>query len=367
MNNSRRGLLWIGLVLVVVVAFAFVGAANDQSSEPLSPDSTSGNGLRALVLLAESFGADVDVIDGAPAADRTVAFMATDRFGRTDTADMRRWIRRGGILVVADPRSSFVPNLGGPLGSGVVADDSIDAGDCTIGALSNATSVSVGTAFAYRPPSSSTRCFTVGRDALIVAIPEGNGTIVAVGGSSLFENSHLDEADNAVVAVDLLAPKQGTKVAFVRGPSFGEGDETLWGLIRPGIRYGFLQIAIAFLLFAIWRGRRLGRPVLEIPRIEVEGSELITAVGHLLERTDSPFYAAAVLRADARREIARCIGVARADDPAALALMLDARLGTGRDRVYSLLSDTPIADDQQLVALAQQLQSLREEVLSGKR
>jgi hypothetical protein len=367
MTGSRRGLLWVALVVIAIVAFAIVGRGDDRSSQPLAPDSTSAAGMRALVLLAESFGADVDVIDGAPATDRTVAFMPSDRFGRSDTTDMRQWIRRGGILVVADPQSSFVPKLGGLLGSGLVQDSTLDAGDCSISALSKAQTVSADGAFLYRPPTPSTRCFTQGGDALIVAIPEGNGIIVAVGGTSLFENRHLDDADNAVVAVSLLAPKQGTKVAFVRGPSFGAGDETLWGLIRPGIRYGLLQIAIAFLLFAIWRGRRLGRPVLEIPRIEIEGSEFVEAVGHLLERTNSPAYAAAVLRADARREIARRVGGARADDAESLAAMLDVRLGADRNRVRALLTDSPVADENALVALAQQLQSLRQEVLSGKR
>jgi hypothetical protein len=367
MTGSRRGLLWVALVVIIVVAFAIVGRGDGHSTRPLAPDSTSASGMRALVLLAESFGADVDVVDGAPTADRSVAFMPADRFGRTDTADMRRWVRNGGILVVADPQSSFVPRLGGLLGSGVVQDSSLEAGDCTIGALSQAQTVRVEGAFLFRPPTPSTRCFTVSGDALIVAIPEGKGTIVAVGGSSIFENSHLDDADNAVVAVSLLAPKQGTKVAFVRGPSFGAGDETLWGLIRPGIRYGLLQIALAFLVFAVWRGRRLGRPVLEIPRIEIEGSEFVEAVGHLLERTNSPTYAAAVLRADARREIARRVGGARADDPESLAAMLDVRLGADRNRVRALLIDQPVADENELVALAQQLQSLRQEVLSGKR
>jgi hypothetical protein len=202
---------------------------------------------------------------------------------------------------------------------------------------------------------------------LIVATPDGNGTIVSIGGPSMFVNGRLDDADNAVVAVDLFAPRAGTTVAFVRGPSIGAGDESLWSLIRPGIRYGFIQIAVAFLLYSIWRGRRLGRPVLEIPRVEVEGSELVTAVGHLLERTNSPTYAASVLRADARRDIARCVGGARHNDPETLAVLLDARLGAGRDRVRALLSDTPVADEQQLVTLAHALQSLREEVLSGRR
>ncbi|MEO8692022.1 MAG: DUF4350 domain-containing protein [Acidimicrobiales bacterium] len=367
MSGSRRGVLWVALVVIIVVAFAIVGRGDGHSTQPLAPDSTAASGMRALVLLAESFGADVDVIDGAPAADRTVAFMPADRYGRTDTSDMRLWVRNGGILVVADPQSSFVPRLGGLLGSGVVQDDSLDAGDCTIGALSQAQTVRVEGAFLFRPPTPSTRCFTVSGDALIVAIPEGKGTIVAVGGSSIFQNGHLDDADNAVVAVSLLAPKQGTKVAFVRGPSFGSGDETLWGLIRPGIRYGLLQIALAFVVFAIWRGRRLGRPVLEIPRIEIEGSEFVEAVGHLLERTNSPTYAAAVLRADARREIARRIGGGRADDAESLAALLDVRLGADRNRVRALLIDQPVANEDELVALAQQLQSLRQEVLSGKR
>ncbi|HUP72546.1 MAG TPA: DUF4350 domain-containing protein [Acidimicrobiales bacterium] len=367
MSGSRRGLLWVGLVVIVIIGFAVVGRGDDGSTTPLAPDSTSASGMRALVLLAESFGADVDVVDGAPASDRAVAFMPSDRFGRTDTSDMRRWISDGGILVVADPQSTFVPRLGGLLGSGVVQDNTLDAGDCTIAALSGAQTLSVDGAFLYRPPASSTRCFTANGDALIVAIPEGRGTIVAVGGSAIFQNGKLDEADNAVVAVSLLAPKQGTKVAFVRGPSFGAGEETLWGIIRPGIRYGFLQVAIAFLLFAIWRGRRLGRPVLEIPRIEIEGSEFVEAVGHLLERTNSPTYAAAVLRADARREIARRVGGPRADDPEALAALLDVRLGADRNRVRALVTDTHVADENELVALAQQLHSLRQEVLSGKR
>ena len=78
-------------------------------------------------------------------------------------------------------------------------------------------------------------------------------------------------------------------------------------------------------------------------------------------------YAASVLRADARREIARRVGGVRPDDPEGLALMLDVRLGADRDRLRALLSDTPISDEHQLVALAQQLHSLRQEVLSGKR
>src|SRR4029078_4815363 len=98
-----------------------------QLEKPFAPDITSPSCLRGLVLLTESFGADVDVIDGAPGADRTVAFMPADNFGRTDTSAMSQWVRHGGILVVADPQSSFVPKLGGPLSTGVVSESKIAA------------------------------------------------------------------------------------------------------------------------------------------------------------------------------------------------------------------------------------------------
>ena len=47
--------------------------------------------------------------------------------------------------------------------------------------------------------------------------------------------------------------------------------------------------------------------------------------------------------------------------------MLDVRLGADRNRVRALLVRHTVADENELVALAQQLQSLRQEVLSGKR
>ena len=67
MTGSRRGLFWVALVVVVVIGFAVVGRGSERSAEPLAPDSTSPSGIRGLVMLVESFGADVDVIDGAPA------------------------------------------------------------------------------------------------------------------------------------------------------------------------------------------------------------------------------------------------------------------------------------------------------------
>ena len=58
------------------------------------------------------------------------------------------------------------------------------------------------------------------------------------------------------------------------------------------------QLLIAFVVFALWRGRRLGRPVAEVQPVEIAGSELVVAVGNLLQKAGRPEIAAERLRSD---------------------------------------------------------------------
>jgi hypothetical protein len=306
------------------------------------------------------------VVDGAPAADRQVAFLPVDNLGSLDRTNLRNWVRGGGILVVADPQSSFVPRIVGESGRPIEEGRVLERGNCTIAALAGVDRIEPPLGLLYRVPTPGSSCFGVTVDAFVVARDEGAGTVVSLGGPSQWFNANLGRADNAALAVSLLAPKRGTTVAFVRGPSVANGDETLWSIIRPGIRYGFLQLALAFLVFAGYRARRLGRPVLETPRIEIEGSELVVAVGNLLSRADSPGHAGEVLRRDARRELGRGVGAGPAADHAALVAALATSTGVDRDRALWLLGDAPVEDEAQLVELARQLQLLHEEVLRAR-
>ena len=76
---------------------------------------------------------------------------------------------------------------------------------------------------------------------------------------------------------------------------------------------------MAALLLALWRARRLGRPVAEPVPVELAGSELTAAVGDLMARGHRREAAAAGLRDGVRRALGR----AGAAEPQALEPLTD--------------------------------------------
>ena len=136
--------------------------------------------------------------------------------------------------------------------------------------------------------------------------------MVATGGPEFALNERLDERDNAVLAAALLAPTGTEQVQFVEAAApIGGGDETLLELVPDGVWRGLAQLALAFLLYALWRAIRFGRPVAEPQPVAIAGSELVEATGRLLQRTLDPGRAAEVVRADLRGAVARRLGVPR--------------------------------------------------------
>src|SRR3546814_8139145 len=92
-----------------------------------------------------------------------------------------------------------------------------------------------------------------------------------------------------MLAAPLLAPEPATTVRFLDPPvPAGGGDESLIDLIPPGVERALLQLGVAFVLYAVWRAIRLGRPVREDQPVRIAGSELVAAVGRLLGRTRRP-------------------------------------------------------------------------------
>ena len=57
------------------------------------------------------------------------------------------------------------------------------------------------------------------------------------------------------------------------------------------------------MVFALWRARRLGRPVAEVQPVEIAGSELVVAVGNLLQKSGRPETAAERLRSDLHHDL----------------------------------------------------------------
>jgi hypothetical protein len=355
----NRRVAFGALLVLAVVLGAYLSAARRTDGPPLDPRSTSAEGARGLVELLDRFG-EVEVLDEVPSARHATAVVLQDRFDRGAEDRLRRWVEAGGTLVVADPGSTFTPPVAG------TADGEV-AVDCDLAGLGAVTALSVEDGLRYEVTGGAGTCtLTDGGDgALAIAEVVGDGIVVSVGGPSAFTNEHLDEADNAVLAVRLLVAQDGTRTAFLR-PSLavGGGEATLVDLVDTPVRAALVQLAIAFTLFALWRARRLGRPVPEPQPVQVESAELTAAVARLLSRSRAPGRAAAVLRDRARRQLSAPLGLPL-DAPADLVVAtLVARTSLDEAQAHRA-AIAPVATDEDLVEVAALLARIREEITRG--
>ena len=136
--------------------------------------------------------------------------------------------------------------------------------------------------------------------------------------------------------------------------------------MSPRVKLALVQLAVAFVLVALWRARRLGQPVLEPVPVEIPGSELVVAVGRLLQRGRGRARAAEILRHGLRRTLGARLGLPAGASPAEVAEAAVGRTGLTVDELTALLDGPEPADERQLVELAQSVERVREEVTSAR-
>lgn len=365
MNPRVRAWLPLGALVVVAVLAAGLAGAGRDNGRPLDPTSTGPLGTKALVLLLGEMGATVTTSDRLPGAGIDVALVLADNLTPARSQELRAWVEAGGTLVLADPFSDLAPLLArSPAGLFDAVDiDTVLPRDCGLRALQATAEVEVPVPAGFDIPPGATGCFPSAGGSFLVARAEGEGTVVALAGPGLWVNDNLDHADNAVLAVSLLAPRPGTTVRILLPPGPGQGRRSLTDLIRPSVRLALWQLVIAFALFALWRARRLGRPVPEDDPVEVPGAELVVAVGNMLHKAGRRDQAAAMIRHDLRRTLAHHLGLG-ADAPAEAVVEAVARRSRlPRERIEAVLYSAVPVDDGELVALAATIESLKSEVL----
>jgi hypothetical protein len=313
------------------------------------------------VVLLHELGGDVRVGQRVPDADTHVALLLHDGLDDQARKQLVAWVAAGNTLVLADPESPLSPGTAGFAGFG-----RIDRDSCDIEGLDDVAQldVPVGSDLRARPPVRS--CFGDGSTAFIVRKPRGEGAIVTIGGADVFTNELLDAADNSVLAVRLLLPSEGAAIAVLDPNPPGSGTTTLGDLIADRVFQAILQVGVAFLVYALWRSRRVGRPVTEPQPVAIAGSQFVRAVGGLQQRSRSTDRAATTLRLETRRLLSERFGVPLTMDTASLAELTTARTGLDRNKVAAALSDAPILDEASLVTLGQQLDTIRQEVLDGR-
>jgi hypothetical protein len=281
------------------------------------------------------------------------------------------WVRAGGTLVAADlelvARFAAPAREAGP--GGLVGLQGTLFADCTSPAVAGVTSIDVATGVALRPPPGAIGCFQPpDGGAYMLVQPLGAGQLVLLGGPDLWTNSSLGHQDNSVLAANLLAPSApaGPPLEWIVGPRAGGGHKTLLQLIPPRVKEGLIQLLVALALLALWRARRLGRPVTETPVVELPGSELVVAVGNLLQQGGRYDDAAVTLRAAVRRAIVDQLGVPAGASPETMATVVAARTGLDQNMILATVAGAPPAGDAELVALARQADIIRQELAHAR-
>jgi hypothetical protein len=362
----------IGIAVAIALVVIAILAGQGQSGEgaPLSPTSTSPDGLKGLVLLMESFGAQVHTDVAVPGRDTRTALLARDGLDDRARDDLRAWVRGGGTLVVADPESSLAAPSSGDVGGTALV-----RGHCDLAGVDDVQRIEIGgldsgnlSALGGKQylVDGQPSCFGDGDTAYVIESRLGSGAVISVGGPNLFANSFLGKSDNSVLAMRLLQPNAPQPVAILASSVPGSGRTTLLDLVPDRVFQAFIQVGIAFLLYALWRSRRLGRPVVEPQPVAIPGSQLVRAVGSLEQRTHATDRAAAALRHDVYRLVRERYGLGSDASPATVAQVVADRTPLDRRRVEAALRDAPVVDDNALLALTYELDAIRKEILHGR-
>jgi hypothetical protein len=365
----RRSLPWVLLAVGLVVAVILL-RPRGPNYPPLDPASPKPDGTKAMVDVLRELDAEVVVLGRVrPPADADTTLLLVDTLtpeGRTDLLD---WVRAGGTLVVADPESLITTaEVNGQTDVGIL-NPPLER-RCQVPALRLVNRVDASGSRLFKVPTGATGCFQRDQDAAWLLIePVGQGNVVRLGGAGPLVNAQLGKEDNGLLAVSLLAPRPGTRVA-VYPPGFGPAGataekQTLGDLIATGVKTAIWQLVVAFVFLALWRGRRLGKPVLEPTPVEIPGSELVLAVGNLLQRARLRGQAAGALADDLRRTLAERLGLPPSTPAEQVAEIAADRSGVPRERVLAALTAAP-GDEAALVAAAQTVETVRREVAGDR-
>jgi hypothetical protein len=356
------------LVLVAIGLAAYIGGAPDRSGDPLDPRSTAPTGAKALVDTLRALDVPVEIGSSPPDDSTTTTLLLQDALTASQTRTVMRWVRAGGTLVLADVTSDLA--VGNPTGRTAIGFIEPELKRyCDEPALRDVDHVLVPNGRVLRVPEGGFGCFrdtASATSAFLVSATVGRGRVVELGGAGAFINSRLGKADNALLAVTLLAPRADSRVTVLEGARAGDGTRSLSDLIAPRVKLAALQLAIAFGIVVLWRARRLGRPVAEAQPVQLEGSELVRAVGQLLQRARRRDHAAALLRDDLRRTLADRASLPPGTPPDVVADAVSARTDVPAGRVLAALrGDTPASEDE-LVGLAQSVEAIRQEVTRAR-
>ncbi len=396
-GGSRAG-VWLGVgALVLALVLLAVLAGRTPTGDPFDVRSAAPDGYRAIATLLRDRGATVrevplaelDPSDELPDGDVVYVPLASE-LTPVDLEHLRERTSGGATLVLGEPPATDDGSFADPdvffgsmwVDARALADEPAleeGPGRCTIAELRDLGPIDVAFAGTVPVAPEARHCYGDDTSAAFQVRTNGLGREIVLSSPYLWVNARLQPAkesggeplDNAVTALRLLGPAPdgaapGTRIVIVRSvgaTGLTSGSQDPISLLPVPVKLMLLQLLGAFLIYLWWRSRRLGRPVVEQVPVEIEGSELVAAVGDLLRRKGNAARAADTLRAETRRELGMRLGVPPTAPLGALVELVATRSGRDAAEVRAALDTDPVPDATHLVRLARTLHGLRQEVL----
>lgn len=365
-------LLAAGLLLVCI---AIAALSSGGKAGRLDPDAYDPAGSRALAVLLDTEGVAVEkvrtVAEVEAVADRSSTLLITDP-GLVPAEALTRLakLRATTVLVAPDPSALvvFTPSLAltGPAkvtrrdpGCGLPAAQA--AGDADLGGRTFAAQSSDGA-----ESGQAVLCYAADGGATLARVEatRTTGTVTVLGHEAPLTNEFLDRNGNAALALSLLGGHRELVwyLPALDDPALEGGRKPLLALLPDPLKLAAVQLFLGVVLVALWRARRLGPVVTEPLPVVVRAAEATEGRARLYRRARARDRAAEALRGAAVSRLAPRFGLGPGGDPRALADALARHTGRPPHLVADLLYGAEPADDAGLVALADALDALEQDV-----
>lgn len=361
-----RAARWVVLALLAVTAVSAVTTylTAPRPGGPMDPASTSADGALALTTLLRDRGVDVveasSIADVEHAARPDALLLVAESYHLVDDEGLRRLAAVPGDRLVVDPvartREALAPGIR-------LADTPAFGGvpNCNLPEANRAGEVRFGVSSTYESAGDAavTRCY----DGAVVRYTADGRTVTVVGSTDFMTNSGLLDEGNAALAMN-LAGTRSRLIWYAPQESQGESDgsATVADLIPDQVAWIVLQLCLAVLLVALWRGRRVGPLVAEELPVVVRASETVEGRGRLYRSRRARDRAADALRTAAMQRMLPRLGLDPGADPAAVVQTVCQRIGADPNMLAHLLFGPPPGTDADLVDLARQLDDIERQV-----
>jgi hypothetical protein len=357
-------------VLLVATAIALAQARGAQGR--LDPRSADPDGGRALATLLGDRGvrvnrvADPDSLAAGLGSDDAVLVAIPGQLTGGAARELGDSTR--GSIVLVNPSDDVLDAVNSDIRSSSIELTEVRSPGCDDAAAVAAGDVFIGGTM-YGSDGGK-RCYG-DRDAapMVTGTTRGGARLVVLGTGTMLTNDRLDEDGNAALGLNLLGAdgSAGELRWLVPSPGAAAAGESTSSILPDWVLPAVLELLFAGALLALWRGRRLGPPVVEPLPVVVRAAEAVEGRSRLYRRAQARDRAAEALRSGALARMVPRLGIdsptGGEPPPDAVVAAVAGRSGRPDAAVHATLFGPPPADDAGLVALADTLDSIVRDTL----